>query len=73
MPFRCPPCRQLLTHGKRHSQLVTLSHLRHSELAKCSNCLHFYLCEQGHWESLSDTIEAIRPATSWQHHSLLQN
>jgi hypothetical protein len=52
---------------------VTLSHLRHSELAKCSNCLHFYLCEQGHWESLSDTIEAIRPATCLQYQHLLQN
>lgn len=73
MLCNCPPCQQLISTGKRHSGLETISHISNSELVKCTFCYSFYLYEHGYWEPLSANGDQFSPPTATRYDLLLQN
>ncbi len=73
MLCNCPACQRLLSTGRRHEDLQTISHISHSELVKCTSCLTFYLHEHDHWEPLSANNNHFLPTVAAQYDQLLQN
>ncbi len=66
MPYNCTPCQQLLSTGRRHTNLQTISHINHSELVKCLTCATFYLHEHEQWEALSACSDNLSSPTTKQ-------